>query len=78
MWAFDEGLTYGSTQSKWLLDGVFNTKMFCVFIHVPERLPIPAIHVSTSHGADAHMQIKIRFAWAHSSPLHLFGCMHCR
>lgn len=24
-------------------------KCFRVFIHVPERLPIPAIHASTSH-----------------------------
>lgn len=54
MWAPDEGLTHGSTQFKWLLDAVFNTKISCffvflfasvVFVYVPQWLLISAMHV---------------------------------
>lgn len=45
-----------------------------VFVHVPERLLISAMHVSPL--MLGHMQLKIGFVWADSSPLHLRIHMH--
>lgn len=40
-----------------------------LFVHVPERLLISTMHVSLL--MFEHMQLKIGFVWADSSPLHL-------